>query len=354
MALENGQLQLLFQQQPLLRSVRASGFPVPRPGSFLDQVQGDTLERGEEHREGAAFSPGLALQEILSRGRWSNHAWGGNHRVHSPRGNRVEGRGGSVRGWFFGLSASFRSRPGTAAKPSGSHRGGLFGIRGLAVDRRRWGGKRNRGRNGPVIEMCYSGAQGHENPVITGESVFIADFADSSGIDPRGGGLRLRLFVDGVENDLGRIWTSPAAHPGRLLRLRSCPGSALLFYRRWTAWETRRRQLGLTSARRESGFQHGGGIPEPGSGTGASASTCRRTLVEVGIFTVGDARLPAHRPVQGGLQQILWNGLDADGDPPATGAYIFRLSAEAAAGGGFIREADHTGVLAVVNLEGAP
>jgi hypothetical protein len=58
--------------------------------------------------------------------------------------------------------------------------------------------------------------------------------------------------------------------------------------------------------------------------------------------------------VQGGLQQILWNGLDADGDPPATGAYIFRLSAEAAAGGGFIREADHTGVLAVVNLEGAP
>jgi len=45
----------------------------------------------------------------------------------------------------------------------------------------------------------------------------------------------------------------------------------------------------------------------------------------------------------GGTGQLIWNGLDADGDLPAAGAYIYRVTLETTDG----RRASNTGLLAV-------
>jgi hypothetical protein len=44
----------------------------------------------------------------------------------------------------------------------------------------------------------------------------------------------------------------------------------------------------------------------------------------------------------------MWDGLDTDGDPPATGSYVYRIEASAAGGSVFDNEAEKVGILAVV------
>jgi hypothetical protein len=346
------------------------GLPVPRPGPLpWIQVQGDTLRTGERNSvTGAAgFPSGLALLEILESGRDIVYNMLGGGTIEYTALGGTAWRGAAV---LSGGDFSAECFIPYQARPGGKARTGATGVafsqsEAGAVDPMAMveGSPESGDETGPEIEMWIQGHRGAENPVITGESVFTAELADSSGICILGGeGSRLRLFVDGVENDLGPYFSYITGSTTRGRVSYDLPelsqGQHLLILQAVDGLgNPSADSLALTSAPAgETVFSMVAVYPNPGSGDRCfSFHLSGDAWVEVGIFTVAGreiARLTGQ--CRAGYNQILWNGLDADGDPPATGAYIFRLSAEAAAGGGFIREADHTGVLAVVNQGGAP
>ncbi|MCK5842925.1 MAG: hypothetical protein KAH31_12185, partial [Candidatus Sabulitectum sp.] len=80
-----------------------------------------------------------------------------------------------------------------------------------------------------------------------------------------------------------------------------------------------------------------------------SFSVSSNAFVTVSIFTTaGRCITRFSKQCSQGYNQILWNGLDEDGDIPASGAYIYVIEAETD-GGLFSQSSSVTGVLATVN-----
>ncbi len=346
------------------------GLPVPRPRPLPSiRVQGDTLRTGERNTvTGAAgFSSGLALLEILESGHETTYNMLGGGTVGYTSSGGTAWRGtAELAGGVFSAECfiPYQAGPGGEARAEAAAVA-FFEVEAGAADPMTMveGNPETGDDTGPEIEMWIQGHRGSENPVITGESLFAAELADSSGICILGGeGSRLRLFVDGKENDLGPYFSYVTGSTTRGRVSYSLPelpqGRHLLILQAVDGLgNPSADSLEVTSAPSgETVFSMVAVYPNPGAGGRCfSFHLSGDAWVEVGIFTVTGreiARLTGQ--CRAGYNQILWDGLDADGDPPATGAYVFRLCAEAAAGGGFIREGGHVGVLAVVNPGGAP
>jgi hypothetical protein len=85
--------------------------------------------------------------------------------------------------------------------------------------------------------------------------------------------------------------------------------------------------------------------PNPGAGERAFMfETAEPGQVGVNIYTASGRPIWEGRVSHaGGTGQLVWNGRDADGDLPAAGAYIYRVTLETPDG----RRASSTGLLAV-------
>jgi hypothetical protein len=346
------------------------GLPVPRPGGLpLIQVERDTLFTGELNTVSgnAGLSSGLVLLEIQESGlpRVYNMLGGGEIQYVQDGGTAWRGSATLSDGVF---SADCRipaqARTGSTARAEANALA-LAEVRADAEDPAVMvTGEPPAGDDqGPAIEMWIQGHRGVENPVVTGSAVFQADLADSSGICFLGGeGTRLRLFIDGSENDMGPYFSynTGSTTRGRVsfdLPLLVQGQHLLILQATDGVGNPSSDSLLVTVAQPgETVFSQVAVYPNPGAGHRCfSFVLSGDAWVSVGIFTVTGreiARVSGQCRV--GYNQLMWDGLDNDGDPPATGAYIYQLGADASAGGGFIRRAVHNGVFAVVNQGGSP
>ncbi len=339
------------------------GLPVPRPGGMpFISIDPDTLRTGERNTVSgeAGVAMGLALVEILESGLPMVYGMlgGGTIEYVADGGTAWRGAAALSDGMFTAdCIIPSQARTGATARAEGTAVS-FATVTADAVDPAILvtGTPPGGDYSGPEIEMWIQGHRGVSNPVITGEAVFQADLSDSSGICFLGGeGTRLRLFIDGTENDIGPYFSyhTGSTTRGRVsfdLPLLPTGQHLLILHAVDGVGNPSSDSLEVTAAPAgETVFSEIAVYPNPGDGERCfSFSISGDAWVEVAIYTVAGreiARLSSQCPA--GYNQIMWNGLDADGDLPATGAYIFHMSAEASAGGGFIREAVHTGMFVV-------
>lgn len=345
------------------------GLPVPRPdGIPLIRIDGDTLRTGELNTVtgNSGLASGLVLVEIMESGLPKVYSMlgGGTIQYTADGGTAWRGTAFSTEDGFTAeCFIPVQARSGEGARAEGNAVA-LSATRAGAVDPAVMvvGDPPSGDDQGPDIEMWIQGHRGLENPVITGEAVFQADLADSSGICFLGGeGTKLRLFIDGEENDLGPFFSyyTGSTTRGRVsyqLPLLSQGQHLLILQAVDGVGNPASDSLNVTAAPAgETVFSQVAVYPNPGTGQRCFSFTLSgEAWVTVGVFTVSGREIASlSGQCRAGYNQIIWNGLDGDGDPPATGAYIFHMSAEASAGAGFIRQAGHTGILAVVNQGGA-
>ena len=211
--------------------------------------------------------------------------------------------------------------------------------------------------NGPEISMWIRGQSGIEEPVITGEGVLEAELSDPSGITFLGGaGRSIQLFVESEEFDLSESFTynTGSTTTGQLEYTVSglASGRHLFILQAFDgAGNLSRDSLYVTSTdQNEVAIEQYIVYPNPGTGQRCfSFSVSSNAFVNVSIFTTaGRCITRFSKQCSQGYNQIMWNGLDADGDLPASGAYIYVLEAETE-GGLFNQTSSVTGVLATVN-----
>lgn len=210
---------------------------------------------------------------------------------------------------------------------------------------------------GPEISMWIRGQSGIEEPTITGEGVLEAELSDPSGITFLGGtGKSIQLFVDNEEYDVSESFTyntgstvtgqlqyavSALASGRHLFILRAMDGAGNI--------STDSLYVNSTD-QSEVAIEQYVVYPNPGTGQRCfSFSVSSHAFVTVSIFTTSGRCIARFSKLcTQGYNQILWDGLDADGDIPASGAYIYAIEAETE-GGMFRQTSSVTGVLATVN-----
>ncbi len=325
-------------------------------------LQGDTLFSGEINSvQGEAVSPdGLALLEITE----SDIPWqytmlgGGTIDYHRQGGTAWRGRAALNDSRFsaeciipYSCATGDMARiDGAAVVASGIELGAdapVVLVRGTQPD----------DYQGPEISMWVAGQQDVAEPVVTGEGLLEAELSDPSGINFLGRtGNGIRLFVDSEEYDVSHAFSynTGSTTTGQLqytvgelsqgehrFILRGMDGAGNI------STDT----LYVTSTEAgEVAIQQHIVYPNPGSGTRCfSFSLSSEAHVTVSIFTTAGRRIQSvSRLCSQGYNQIIWNGLDADGDIPASGAYIYRIEAQTESGL-FSRSSSVTGVLATVN-----
>lgn len=189
---------------------------------------------------------------------------------------------------------------------------------------------------GPVMELWIDGFRNVPDPVVTGEVTVQARLSDPSGIYLLGNpGRQLALYVDGAPRDVsgdfsydrgstteGTLSTGLGIlqQGGHLLELRA---SDCLLNRSTIS-------AGFTVvAGGEVAFSGVFAYPCPASdGVSLNWTQSGAAPVDIRIYAVSGRRLAEFRniPGQAGYNQYWWDCTDADGDPVASGAYVFRLS----------------------------
>jgi len=203
--------------------------------------------------------------------------------------------------------------------------------------------------DGPVIESWIQGYRGTQVPSVSGEVWFCAELSDPSGINllpyP---GAQLALYLDDVPSDVSSYFTfdQGSAESGRLLvPLQSLsPGMHQLRLRATDCL------LNLSWSEMEFEVLSDAGpvleqvwvYPNPSSDVaGFHWIQSGAGPVDIQVFTVAGRPVASFRNLQGmaGYNQSVWDLRDADGDPLASGAYIYTVTAG---------ESSVTGVMAVV------
>jgi len=201
---------------------------------------------------------------------------------------------------------------------------------------------------GPEIQGWIQGYRDDVVPRVSGEVLFCASLRDSSGINllpyP---GAQLALYVDGVPSDVSEYFVfdpgtcrsgtlqaplPPLGQGMHRLRFRAADG---LMNIAWFEME-----LEVVSDR-EPVLERVWIYPNPSSdAAGFHWTQSGPGPVDITVFTVAGRKVWEFRNLQGtaGYNQFLWNLTDADGDPLASGAYIYTVSS----GGSSV-----TGVMAV-------
>ncbi len=325
-------------------------------------LQGDTLRSGEVNTvSGAASSSdGLALIEI----RESDIPWqytmlgSGVIDYYRQGGTAWRGREPFAEGQFTAdCIIPAASAPGALARADGA---GVVssGVQvGSAAPLVLVEGDPAQDFQGPEMDMWISGQRDVEEPVITGDGSLEAELSDSSGISFLGrSGSSIQLFVDDTEFDLSDSFSyntgstvtgqlqytvSGLANGEHRFILRAADGVGNI------SSDT----LYVTSTDEdEVSIQQHLVYPNPGSGTRSfSFSVSTAAHVEVSIFTTAGRRIRTlSKMCSQGYNQIIWDGLDADGDTPASGSYIYLIEAQTESGL-FSKSSSVTGVLATVN-----
>ncbi|NLP04529.1 hypothetical protein GX411_01065 [Candidatus Fermentibacteria bacterium] len=206
---------------------------------------------------------------------------------------------------------------------------------------------------GPGIELWIDGFRNVESPKVSGDVRVSARLSDPSGINLLGNpGRQLALYVDGSPQDVSRHfrYDPGSSTDGQLevtigvmqegahsLELRA---SDCLLNRSSESLDFEVLAYGAV------GLSQVFVYPCPASeGVSINWSQSGEAAVTVSVFTVAGRRILEERniPSGQGYNQWWWDLRDGDGDPVASGTYVYRITA--AAGGG---SSDATGVLAVV------
>jgi hypothetical protein len=207
---------------------------------------------------------------------------------------------------------------------------------------------------GPAITLWLEGFRTTPNPVVSGPVTVCAELSDTSGIDLLGNpGRQLALYVDGNPMDVSEyfrfdpgsstsgslevgIGTLPEGSHDLELRASDC-----LLNRSSEALEFE------VSAVSGMDIWQVFVYPCPASGEGLSLNWMQSSEgdVEIEFFTVTGRRIMAFRniPSEAGYNSLWWDCADADGDPVASGAYVYSLRASSGSG-----SAEATGILAIV------
>ncbi|MBD3277782.1 MAG: hypothetical protein GF388_05750 [Candidatus Aegiribacteria sp.] len=209
---------------------------------------------------------------------------------------------------------------------------------------------------GPEVELWLDGYRNKEDPSVSGELTVRAVLSDTSGINLLGNvGRQLALYVDDVPRNVSDYFQynqgssttgeltveigtlDPGSHE---LRLRASDGLLNVTETQMTFNVTEDNVFEISSV-----FAY----PNPcDEGTSVNWVQTTPGKIDISIYTVAGRRISEFRNIEGepGYNQCWWNCRDADGDPVASGSYIFIISAASAESSGEGSEA--TGVIAVV------
>ncbi len=210
---------------------------------------------------------------------------------------------------------------------------------------------------GPELEMWMSGQHGIEEPTVTGESILKAELSDPSGITFLGGtSSSIQLFINNEEFNLSEFFTyntgstetgmldytvADLAVGRHLFILQALDGAGNL---------SRDSMYVNSTSESEVAIEQHLVYPNPGNGRRCfSFSVSSDAFVTISLFTTTGRLISRFSQLcSQGYNQMLWNGLDADGDIPASGSYIYIIEAETE-GGIFNQSSSVTGVLATIN-----
>lgn len=188
---------------------------------------------------------------------------------------------------------------------------------------------------GPSVDMWIRGYRNIDEPSVTGAITIEADLSDSSGICILGGsaGNQLTLFVDGNGIDVSSRFTynMGSSTQGRLTYEveELAPGEHNLIL--WSIdgiGNTSRDTLVIEVPVSEDLLISEAVVyPNPGDGLRCfSFRISEAAQVTLSIYTIGGIRImETSLQCSQGYNQILWDGIDLDGDELATGAYIYRI-----------------------------
>ena len=187
----------------------------------------------------------------------------------------------------------------------------------------------------PELELWIEGHRGEENPVLHRNAVLRASVSDSSGICSMGGGAgrSILMSLDSQGFDISRYFTyRPDSHTHgdieyAIPELAEGPHRIILVV--WDGMGNSTRDTldftitGLSAELLSSVFVY----PNPGSGQRCfNFETATSGTAGIAVYTVSGRAIWRRTVSCGeGYNQIIWDGLDTDGDEPASGAYIFRI-----------------------------
>ncbi|MEN8209543.1 MAG: C25 family cysteine peptidase [Candidatus Fermentibacteria bacterium] len=210
---------------------------------------------------------------------------------------------------------------------------------------------------GPAVNMWIRGYEGIAHPELTGDITLEAELTDSSGICLLGGsGRELNLFVDGNGNDVSSYFSynRGSSVAGKLvytLEAMSTGEHTLILLSVDGLGNSSMDTLNITILE-ESDLEITEALVYPNPGNGRRCFSFRISedaQITVSIFTVAGTRIEDITQIcSQGYNQILWNGLDHDGDPVASGPYIYKINAEALGTSVFSRTTEEFGILAVI------
>lgn len=339
--------------------------PLPDAGGTVT-VHGDTLRSGELNTiSGQGFQDGgLTFIEVLESS-WNTvyTCLGGAQISYLEQGGAAYSGTQTVEGGEFTIDCfiPLQSTPGDLARAAACALSGevtVSGARDPAVMIE--GEPSGDDTQGPDVKMWIRGYEGVDYPHLTGDITLEAELTDSSGICILGGaGRELSLFVDGSGSDVSPFFSyyRGSAVSGRLVYdIESLTEGehTLILWSFDGIGNSSRDTLELRILQdRDLSITQSLVYPNPGSGARCfSFRVSEDARVTVSIYTVAGTRInEISATCTQGYNQVLWNGLDHDGDPLASGPYIYKIRADALGSSVFSRTAEEHGVVAVTGEE---
>ncbi|MBN2609703.1 MAG: hypothetical protein JXA64_11360 [Candidatus Fermentibacteraceae bacterium] len=206
----------------------------------------------------------------------------------------------------------------------------------------------------PVLDLWIEGHRGEEQPKVCGESTLRAILSDSSGICAMGGGAgrSILLSLDNQGFDVSRYFNyHPDSYTVGELEYplpEMVEGEHRLIMAAWDGMgNSGRDTLDFTMVQASGDLLSSIFVyPNPGHGQRCfNFQSSSSGTASIKVYTVAGRCIWSRTfSCEEGYNQVMWDGLDMDGDPPASGAYIYRIEYSTTEGA----SAEFIEVLAVV------